>query len=64
MTDLRKESTRKIIKPLVESYTFADGRSITILDQGKQLNVEESASHPSKSMAQLAMKHLLACIAL
>lgn len=32
MAELRKQTARKIIKPLVETYTFSDGRKITVLD--------------------------------
>jgi adenosylhomocysteinase len=55
---------RKIIKPQVDEWTFADGHSIIILSEGRLLNLGNATGHPSFVMSNSFTNQVLAQIEL
>ena len=56
--------TRKTIKPQVDEWTFADGRSIIVLSEGRLLNLGNATGHPSFVMSNSFTNQVLAQIEL
>jgi adenosylhomocysteinase len=55
---------RKIIKPQVDEWTFADGHSIIILSEGRLLNLGNATGNPSFVMSNSFTNQVLAQIEL
>ena len=55
---------RKTIKPQVDEWTFADGRSIIVLSEGRLLNLGNATGHPSFVMSTSFTNQVLAQIEL
>jgi adenosylhomocysteinase len=55
---------RKIIKPQVDEWTFADGHSIIVLSEGRLLNLGNATGHPSFVMSNSFTNQVLAQIEL
>ena len=55
---------RKTIKPQVDEWTFADGRSIIVLSEGRLLNLGNATGHPSFVMSNSFTNQVLAQIEL
>lgn len=53
---------RRIIKPQVDEWTFADGRSIIVLSEGRLLNLGNATGHPSFVMSNSFTNQVLAQI--
>ena len=41
---------KRFIRPMVEEYTTADGRRITLLGEGRLINLASAEGHPSSVM--------------
>lgn len=55
---------RTTIKPQVDTWTFADGRSIIVLSEGRLLNLGNATGHPSFVMSNSFTNQVLAQIEL
>jgi adenosylhomocysteinase len=62
--DSQKDVTKVNIKPLVDRYTFANGRSIIVLAEGRLVNLGCATGHPSFVMSNSFTNQVLAQIAL
>jgi adenosylhomocysteinase len=60
----RAEIEKVNIKPLVDRYTFPDGRSIILLAEGRLVNLGCATGHPSFVMSNSFSNQVLAQIAL
>ncbi len=60
----RKDVKKVNIKPLVDRYTFANGRSIIVLAEGRLVNLGCATGHPSFVMSNSFSNQVLAQIAL
>jgi len=61
----KQKNVKKLeIKPQVDRYTFADGRSIIILAEGRLVNLGCATGHPSFVMSSSFTNQVLAQIAL
>jgi len=60
----QKDVTHDEIKPQVDRYTFADGRSILLLAEGRLVNLGCATGHPSFVMSNSFTNQVLAQIAL
>ena len=59
-----KEAKKDTIKPLVDRYTFKDGRQIYILAEGRLVNLGCASGHPSFVMSSSFTNQVLAQIEL
>ncbi|MGW0039071.1 adenosylhomocysteinase [Gordonia sp. NPDC003376] len=60
----RSGATRLNIKPQVDQWTFADGRSIIVLSEGRLLNLGNATGHPSFVMSNSFSNQVIAQIEL
>jgi adenosylhomocysteinase len=60
----QKDARRTNIKPLVDRYTFANGRSVILLAEGRLVNLGCATGHPSFVMSNSFTNQVLAQIAL
>jgi adenosylhomocysteinase len=58
LTDVRRET----IKPQVDKWTFADGKSIIILSEGRLFNLGNATGHPSFVMSNSFTNQIMAQI--
>ncbi len=56
--------TRETIKPQVDQWTFANGRSIIVLSEGRLLNLGNATGHPSFVMSNSFTNQVMAQIEL
>ena len=63
MTDL-PGVTRETIKPQVDKWTFANGKSIIVLSEGRLLNLGNATGHPSFVMSNSFTNQTMAQIEL
>jgi adenosylhomocysteinase len=56
--------TRKTVKPQVDLWTFADGKSIIVLSEGRLMNLGNATGHPSFVMSNSFTNQVLAQIEL
>ena len=56
--------TRKTIKPQVDEWTFANGKTIIVLSEGRLLNLGNATGHPSFVMSNSFTNQVLAQIEL
>jgi adenosylhomocysteinase len=56
--------SRKVIKPQVDEWTFADGHTIIVLSEGRLLNLGNATGHPSFVMSNSFTNQVLAQIEL
>jgi adenosylhomocysteinase len=47
---LEAQATKRELKPLVEEYTLADGRTIILLAEGRLVNLSAAEGHPAEVM--------------
>ena len=57
-------ATRKNVKPQVDVWTFADGKSIIVLSEGRLMNLGNATGHPSFVMSNSFTNQVLAQIEL
>src|SRR5207253_3116495 len=60
----QKDAKKVVIKPQVDRYTFANGRSILILAEGRLVNLGCATGHPSFVMSNSFTNQVMAQIAL
>ncbi|MBJ8347304.1 adenosylhomocysteinase [Antrihabitans sp. YC2-6] len=58
------ETTRLNIKPQVDQWTFADGKTIIVLSEGRLLNLGNATGHPSFVMSNSFSNQVIAQIEL
>ena len=56
--------TRKTVKPQVDVWTFADGKAIIVLSEGRLMNLGNATGHPSFVMSNSFTNQVLAQIEL
>jgi adenosylhomocysteinase len=56
--------TRKTVKPQVDLWTFADGKTIIVLSEGRLMNLGNATGHPSFVMSNSFTNQVLAQIEL
>jgi adenosylhomocysteinase len=61
---LKQNATEDNIKPQVDSFTFADGREIVLLSQGRLMNLGNATGHPSFVMSNSFTNQTLAQMSL